>query len=100
MESNEKDKIVDQLIENYKSLLNGNHEILGGIAHSYSNIAERFPLELSKLLYELENKTDDVFYVKEVMETYMSIMQDIQELLESMQLAMDSSNQLQSSLNS
>ena len=95
MESNHNDEIT----EIYKNLLNGNHEILGGIVQSYSSIAQRFPLELSKLLYDLNNKTDDVFYAKEVLETYFSIMNDVQELLESMTLAIENSNQLQSSLN-
>jgi hypothetical protein len=95
MESNHKDEIT----EIYKNLLNGNHEVLGGIVHSYSNIAQRFPLELSKLLYDLKDKTDDVFYAKEVLETYFSIMNDVQVLLDSMTLAIESSNQLQTTLN-
>lgn len=95
MELNEEEKIA----EIYKKLLNGNHGILSEIVYSYASLAERFPLELSKLLFDLENKTEDVFYNKEVMQTYLSIMKDVQKLLESMNSAIENSNELQSVLN-
>lgn len=96
MKSNQNQEMLDI----YKSLLNDNHEMLRNISHSYLDLSQRFPLELGKLITdELKNKSTDVVYTETVMKTYVSILNDVNDLLKKITLVMETSYKIQSSIN-
>ena len=104
METSEKNEILDiyncliddnhEVLDIYNGVINDNHQILHDVTNSYLKLSQRFPLELGKLIDDLENKTADVYYVEKVMKAYLSIVFDVNELAEKMNLAIESSNQV------
>jgi len=109
METNEKNEILHiyncliddnhEVLDIYNGLINDNHQILDNITNSYLKLSQKFPLELGKLIDELENKTADVFYVEKVMKAYLSIILDVNELVEKMNIAIENSNHVISAVN-
>ena len=74
------------------------HEMLSNIVIAYSNLSSRFSADLNKPMLDLENKSEDIFYVKEFMETYKSILADASDLLQRMTLVSKSSLKIQQSI--
>jgi hypothetical protein len=88
----------DIIIDNLKDTMKSSHKILCSISRSYSDLSSRFTLELNKPIEDLNDKSEDIHYVKEFMETYMSILVDVNDLLQRVTLVVDSSLKIQKSI--
>jgi uncharacterized coiled-coil DUF342 family protein len=88
----------DTIISNLKDTMKSSHEILSSIVLSYSTLSSRFALELNKPIERLKDKAEDIQYVKEFMETYMSILGDVNDLLQRVTLVAESSLKIQTSI--
>ncbi len=63
-------------IEKIKTKTESYYIELAYLLNNTADFVERFPFELSPLMKELENKTEDLDFAKKVLETYMSIMEE------------------------
>ena len=88
----------DTIICALKEQMKTSHEMLSNIVIAYSNLSSRFSADLNKPMLDLENKSEDIFYVKEFMETYKSILADASDLLQRMTLVSKSSLKIQQSI--
>ena len=95
----EQDESKNNTISALENIMKHNHNIFCNIGSSYMDLSTRFPLELAKPIDELVKKTDDLIYVKEFTETYMSIMSDVKDLQETITSFIKQSIENQSSLN-
>lgn len=88
-----------ELIQNLKNILNGQINIFATFCSSYSEISTKFIIELGRLLHDLENKSDDIPYIKNVLETYKSILDDNRNLTKQMTEALEQSEKIKSLIN-
>ena len=91
--------IKDELIGDYENIIKSNHEILHMLGLSYNDITLKYRAEFKDLLLDIQNKTDDVEYAKDVLLNYQIIMEDMVSLLKSVFKAMENTSKIQDSIN-
>ncbi len=89
----------NRMISALDDIIKLNNNVFCSIGSSYMDLCTRFSLELAKPFDELVKKTDDLNYVKEFTETYVSIMSDVKDLQEAISSFVKQSIENQPSLN-